>query len=82
MKKFVKIASSVILAFVMLVTSILNVNAASDTISLGQATRVGHAYINNVSFYYKVTTDGRYLFCLEKRISTDDLLILREAHCI
>lgn len=66
MKKFVKIASSVILAFVMLVTSILNVNAASDTISLGQATRVGHAYINNVSFYYKVTTDGRYLFCLEK----------------
>ena len=70
MKKFIKVASSVLLAVVMLVASIMNVNAASDTISIGQASKVHHNYIANVTFSYKVTTDGRYLYCLDLHRNT------------
>ncbi len=65
MKKFMKIASSVVLAIVMLVASIMNVNAVSDTIDIGQAKKVNHNYIADVTFSYKTTTDGRYLYCLD-----------------
>ena len=66
MKKFMKITSSVILAVVMLVASILNVNAASNTINLATATKINKGYIDGVTFYYKSTDDGQYLFCLER----------------
>ncbi len=65
MKKLFKITSSILLAFVMFVSSIMGVSAKEDTISIGQATKVHHNYIADVTFSYKVTTDGRYLYCLD-----------------
>lgn len=65
MKKIVKIATSLILAFIMLVASMLNVKAAASSISIGQAHKVNKNYIANTTFSYKVTTDGRYLYCLD-----------------
>ena len=70
MKKIMKITSSIILAIVMMVASIMNVKAASDTIAIGTATKVHHNYIANVTFSYKVTTDGRYLYCLDLHRNT------------
>lgn len=70
MKKIIRIASSLLLAMVMMITSILNVNAASETISIGQAQKIGTGYIAGVTFSYKVTSDGRYLFCLDKHKNT------------
>lgn len=65
MKKFIKLATGLLLAFIMLVASMLNVKAAASSISIGQAHKVNKNYIANTTFSYKVTTDGRYLYCLD-----------------
>ena len=65
MKKIIKLTTIALLAFIMMVTSMINVKAVSNTINIGQAYKVGHNYINNTTFSYKVTTDGRYLYCLD-----------------
>ena len=70
MKKIIKITSSILLAITIIVTSIMNVNAASDSISIGTATKVHNNYIANVTFSYKVTTDGKYLYCLDLHRNT------------
>lgn len=70
MKKIIKLSASILLAFIMMVASIINVKAAPNSISIGQAYKVGHNYINNVTFSYKVTTDGRYLYCLDLHRNT------------
>ena len=54
----------IILTIIMLFTSIANVHAAADTIQLGTASQV-QSYIAGVTFSYKVTTDGRPLYCLD-----------------
>ena len=49
--------------------SIVNVFAATDTIQLGNATKT-NAYIAGVDFYYKVTNKGQYLYCLNMHKNT------------
>ncbi len=66
MKSISKIAKTfvtLLLTLAMIVTPFNNVHAASNTIHLGSAYQTG-TYIGGVSFSYKVTTDGRYLYCL------------------
>ena len=70
MKKLIKITTSILLIFIMGIVTMIKTNAASDTISIGQAYKVGHNYIANVTFSYKVTTDGRYLYCLDLHRNT------------
>ena len=65
MKKIIKLTTGILLAFIAIVASIFNVSAAENTISIGEARIVHKAYIANREFSYKVTTDGRYLYCLD-----------------
>ena len=69
MKKFSKKIVTLIIAAIVLVTSITTVNAVENSIQLGSASKT-NAYIAGVSFYYKVTTDGRYLYCLNMHKKT------------
>ena len=72
MKKISKIFKSlftIIMATTMVIASMKNVNAASETIQLGAARQTG-SYIAGVTFSYKVTTDGQYLYCLNMHKTT------------
>ncbi len=72
MKKLTKITKQIlttIVAAIISITSIVSVNAAAETIQLAPATKVG-AYIAGVSFSYKTTTDGQYLYCLDMHRNT------------
>ena len=62
--KYTKIVIALMLMAITFAASIRNVNAVSDTIQLGTATQVQNAYIGGVTFSYKVTTSGEYLYCL------------------
>ena len=66
MKKIIKLTTSLLFAFIALILSILNVKAASNTISIGEARPVDKRFISYIAFAYKNTTDGRYLYCLEE----------------
>ena len=66
MKKLIGLAKKVLTLFVaatIMLFSMNNVNAASETIQLGPGTPTG-TYIGGVSFSYKQTVDGEYLYCL------------------
>ena len=52
-----------------MITNSTNVFAATDTIQLGKATKTKD-YIAGVSFFYKVTSDGQYLYCLNMHKET------------
>lgn len=69
MKKSLKIVLTILTVFIIIITSIINVNAAPDSIQLGKATEID-PYIGGVSFYYKVTTDGKYLYCIDMHKDT------------
>lgn len=69
LSKMTKIIFTFLIAVVMTITSVINTNAAAETIQLGPATKTP-TYIAGVSFSYKVTTDGRYLYCLNIHKST------------
>ena len=69
MKKMTKKIFTMITALLIMVTSMLQANAAADSIQLGTATKT-NAYIAGVSFSYKVTTDGKYLYCLNMHKNT------------
>lgn len=72
MKKLNKIFKStltLIIAATIIVSSFGRVNAASETITLGDAPKTNQ-YIAGVSFFYKRTTDGRELFCLDLHRNT------------
>lgn len=72
MKKLNKITKTIftmLIAAIITITSVVNTNAASDTIQLGQAYKT-QSYIAGVSFSYKVTTDGKYLYCLNMHKET------------
>ena len=69
LNKIVKQIQTLIIAAIIAITSIVRVSAAQDTIQLAPATKVG-AYIAGVSFSYKTTTDGKYLYCLDMHRST------------
>ena len=63
LKKFTKLMLVAIFATITIFSSVLNVKAENETIQLGSAGKTG-AYIGGFNFAYKVTTDGRVLYCL------------------
>lgn len=66
MKSLRKITKKVLTLFVaaaIMLVSMVNVNAASETIKLGPSAPTG-TYIGGVSFSYKKTVGGEYLYCL------------------
>lgn len=63
--KFLAVIATIAVAF----SSMLQVNAAASTITLGPAKQTGK-YIAGVSFSYKFTTDGRYLYCIDMNKKT------------
>ena len=63
-RKGIKILFLLLLVAVTFAASVRNVSANTDTIQIGTATKVQHDYIGGVSFSYKVTTAGEYLYCL------------------
>ena len=65
MKKAFKKFFTLVSVIAIFVASIANVNAAGTTIQLGSGSKVKE-YISGVSFYYKKTKDGQYLYCLSK----------------
>ena len=67
--KYLKGIVTFILSFVLIITMIMPVNAASETIQLGKAYKT-KSYIAGIDFSYKVTTDGRYLYCLNRHKDT------------
>ena len=69
MKKITSTLLSVLMVTTMIITSIINVKATSETIQLGDAYKT-KSYIAGVSFSYKVTTNGNYLYCLNMHKKT------------
>jgi TQXA domain-containing protein len=69
LSKITKKVLTVVIAAAIIVSSLMTVNAASDSIQLGSATKT-KSYIAGVSFSYKVTTDNQYLYCLNIHKST------------
>ena len=72
MKKFknrLKLILTIIISAAIIVSSFGSVNAASNTIVLGEAPKT-KAYIAGVSFHYKRTTSGQELFCLNMNKNT------------
>lgn len=65
MKKHFKKLFTAIIALVVVLASIGTVNAAANSIQLAKATPT-NSYIAGVSFYYKKTTGGSYLYCLTR----------------
>lgn len=65
MKKSIKKFLTIILSAAIVLASIGNVFAAANSIQIGFADKKTKAYIGGVSFNYKITTDGKYLYCLE-----------------
>ena len=48
----------------------MSVNAAAKTIQLGTARKITTPYIGGVTFSTKVTTDGKYLYCVDMHRKT------------
>lgn len=69
MKKTSKKILTLLLSIAVIVGSLINVQAAPDTIQLGKAEKTKD-YIAGVSFYYKVTNKGEYLYCLNMHKET------------
>ena len=70
MAKMTKKVLALIVAISIIVGSVETVNAASETIQLGDAPYVNERYIANVGFYHKQTTSGQELYCLNIHKST------------
>ena len=72
MKNIKKLAFK-ILTFLIVFTALFTigskVNAAAETIQLGPAKQAGK-YIAGVTFSYKFTTDGKYLYCVNNNKNT------------
>ena len=62
--RFKRILTAMI-SLVLVITSITSVSAAASSIQLAKATKTP-SYIAGVGFYYKKTTDGKYLYCLTR----------------
>lgn len=69
MKKIKNILFSILVVALIGVTA-LSVNAAAKTIQLGTAKKITTGYIAGVTFSTKVTTDGRYLYCVDMHHNT------------
>lgn len=64
LSKLTKVIATIILTITVIVNSSTTVNAVADTIQLGDAP-VTEKYIAGVSFHYKKTVEGTYLYCLD-----------------
>ena len=64
LKQFAKKLLAMIVATTIILSSTTSVNAAADSIQLGDASYSGN-YIAGVYFSDKKTTDGKYLYCVE-----------------
>lgn len=64
LKQFAKKLLAMIVATTIILSSTTTVNAAAESIQLGDASYSGN-YIAGVYFSDKKTTDGRYLYCVE-----------------
>ena len=62
MKKHLKRLLTAVIALALVITSMESVRAVSSSIQLGKATKT-NAYIAGVSFNYKKTTGGTYVYC-------------------
>lgn len=69
MKKIKNILFSILVVALIGVTA-LSVNAAAKTIQLGTAKKITTGYIAGVTFSTKITTDGRYLYCVDMHHNT------------
>ncbi len=69
LKKYVKIFLTAIVMNIMILGSMMSANAAAETIQLGPGTQT-NSYIAGVKFSYKVTTDGKYLYCINMHKET------------
>lgn len=72
MKKLRKITTkilAVLAAIAVIATSFIKVDAAAQQITLGPGKQSGK-YIAGVSFSYKMTTDGQYLYCIDMHRNT------------
>ena len=65
MKKHLKRLLTAVIALALVITSMESVRAVSSSIQLGKATKT-NAYIAGVSFNYKKTTGGTYVYCLSR----------------
>ena len=65
MKKSFKRVLTIILSAAIVFASVGSVFAAANSIQIGFANKKTKAYVGGVNFNYKVTTDGKYLYCLE-----------------
>ena len=64
MNRIVKKSLMVFAIVGLFLTNLMSVKAAPQQISLGDAPKTG-MYIAGVSFHYKKTTDGKYLYCID-----------------
>ena len=69
MKKFRKLLFS-LLVVALVGAAAIGVNAASKTIQLGTASKITTPYIGGVTFSTKITTDGKYLYCVDMHRKT------------
>ena len=69
MKKIKKLIFSLFITVLIGLTA-MSANAASNTIQLGTAKRITTPYIGGVTFSTKVTTDGKYLYCVDLHSKT------------
>ena len=69
MKKIRKLLFS-LLVVALVGAAAIGVNAASKTIQLGTASKITTPYIGGVTFSTKITTDGKYLYCVDMHRKT------------
>ena len=69
MKKFAKNLLAIIASLAVVLSPVASVSAAPSTIDLGPAKQAGK-YIAGVTFSYKFTTDGKYLYCVNMHKNT------------
>lgn len=72
MKKITSLAKklfAIIAAIAVVIAPVANVKAANQTIDLGPAKQAGK-YIAGVTFSYKFTTSGQYLYCVNMQKNT------------
>ena len=69
LKRAVKTVFTFLFATMMIMSSTTNVRAVNESLQLAKATQAGN-YIAGVTFSYKTTVNGDYLYCLDIKRGT------------
>ncbi len=69
MEKFMKKSFAIFLFFIMMIATTTNVFATTDFITLGSGSQT-KSYIGGLVVPYKITTDGKYLYCTNAKKAT------------